>query len=137
MEPRIQYATTADGVGIAYFTIGDGIPAIGVPPLPWTHLETELADPDYRAWDERIAHGLTYARYDSRGSGLSDRDASDFSLDALMLDIDAVAARAGFERFGLVGISVGSPLAIAYAARRPEKVSNLVLWCPFPRPWGM
>ncbi|HSP56434.1 MAG TPA: adenylate/guanylate cyclase domain-containing protein [Dehalococcoidia bacterium] len=135
MEPRIQYATTADGVSIAFCIFGDGIPAIGVPPLPWTHLEAELADPDYRAWDERISHGLTYARYDSRGSGLSDRDVSDFSLNALMLDIDAVAARAGFERFVVVGISVGSPLAIAYAARRPEAVSHLVLWCPFARAW--
>ena len=135
MEPRIQYARTSDGVNIAFFTIGDGMPAIGVPPMPWTHLEAELADPDYRAWDERIAHGLTYARYDSRGSGLSDRDVSDFSLDALMLDIDAVSTRAGFETFVLVGISVGSPLAIAYAAHRPEKVTHLVLWCPFARAW--
>ncbi len=135
MEPRIQYATTADGVSIAFCTIGDGIPAIGVPPVPLTHLEAELGDPDYRAWDERIAYGLTYARYDSRGSGLSDRDVTDLSLEALMLDIDAVAARAGFESFVLVGISVGSPLAIAYAARRPERVSHLVLWCPFARAW--
>ena len=57
MEPRIQYARTSDGVDIAFFTIGDGMPAIGVPPMPWTHLEAELADPDYRAWDERVAHG--------------------------------------------------------------------------------
>jgi len=26
MEPRIQYAQTADGVSIAFYTLGDGMP---------------------------------------------------------------------------------------------------------------
>jgi hypothetical protein len=30
MEPRIQYAQTSDGVGIAYWTLGDGMPVDGL-----------------------------------------------------------------------------------------------------------
>jgi class 3 adenylate cyclase len=136
MEPRIQYARTSDGVNIAYFIIGKGIPMIVVPPMPWTHLEEEFSDPGYRAWYEHLARATTLVRYDNRGSGLSDRDVTDYSLDAMLLDIDAVAARAGMERFVLVAISVGSPVAIAYAARRPQNVSHLILWCPFARERG-
>ena len=28
MEPRIQYATTADGVSIAFWTLGEGVPRL-------------------------------------------------------------------------------------------------------------
>ena len=31
MEPRIQYAQTADGVSIAYWTLGDGKPPVSMP----------------------------------------------------------------------------------------------------------
>jgi class 3 adenylate cyclase len=65
--------------------------------------------------------------------GLSDRDVTAFSLDALVLDLEAIVDRLGLERVALfVPISSG-PVAIAYAARRPEKVSHLVLWCSYAR----
>jgi class 3 adenylate cyclase len=131
MEPRIQYAQTSDGVSIACWSIGEGLPVIGVPPVPFTHLQMEWDDPSYRAWDERLAHGKRYIRYDNRGSGLSDREVSDYSLEGLILDIDAVADRLGLDRFVLAGISLGASIAIAYAARRPERVSHLILWCPY------
>ncbi len=133
MEPRIQYAQTSDGVSIAYWAIGEGLPVIAVPPVPWTHLQLEWEDPDYRAFDERLARGKMLVRYDNRGSGLSDREIPDFSLEALLLDIDAVADRLGLERFALAGITFGGPVAMAYAARWPERVSHLILWCSLVR----
>ena len=33
MEPRIQYAKTADGVSIAFWTLGKGIPSVLMPGL--------------------------------------------------------------------------------------------------------
>ncbi|HEY8767352.1 MAG TPA: hypothetical protein VIP09_08835 [Dehalococcoidia bacterium] len=47
MEPRILYAQTSDGVNIAYFSMGEGLPVVFVPPVPWSHLQMELADPGY------------------------------------------------------------------------------------------
>ena len=72
-------------------------------------------------------------RYDGRGCGLSDRAVKDLSFDANLRDLEAVADAAGLKRFVLLGCCQGSGLAIAYAARHPERVSNLVLYGAFAR----
>jgi pimeloyl-ACP methyl ester carboxylesterase/DNA-binding CsgD family transcriptional regulator len=72
-------------------------------------------------------------RYDERGCGLSDRDAEDVSLDARVADLTAVIDAAGFEKVALLGISQGGPVAVAFAARHPERVSHLVLFATFAR----
>jgi class 3 adenylate cyclase len=66
-----------------------------------------------------------------RGSGLSQRDVSEFSLDSELLDLEAVVDRLGLETFALMGAVYSGNLAIAYAARHPERVSHLLLWCTF------
>jgi pimeloyl-ACP methyl ester carboxylesterase/DNA-binding CsgD family transcriptional regulator len=71
--------------------------------------------------------------YDARGCGLSDRDISDFSFEANMRDLEAVADAAGLKRFALLGMCQGSTFAIAYAARHPERVSHLVLYGSYAR----
>jgi DNA-binding CsgD family transcriptional regulator len=43
-------------------------------------------------------------------------------------DLETVVDAAGLERFSLLGISQGGPIAIAYAVRHPERVSRLVLY---------
>ena len=73
------------------------------------------------------------ARYDGRGCGLSDRAVEDLSFDANVRDLEAVADASGFRRFILLGCCQGGGLAIAYAARHPERVSNLVLYGAFAR----
>jgi hypothetical protein len=39
MEPRIQYAKTADGVNIAFWTLGEGMPLVHMPNPPWRHIQ--------------------------------------------------------------------------------------------------
>jgi class 3 adenylate cyclase len=129
MEPRIQYIRTVDGVSIAFWTLGDGIPLVLMPPLPWSHIQLEWQDLDYRRWYERLAGNKRLVRYDSRGSGLSQRTVTDYSLDSLVLDLEAVVDRLGLERFALAGVIFSGPVAIAYAALHPENVSHLFLWC--------
>jgi pimeloyl-ACP methyl ester carboxylesterase/DNA-binding CsgD family transcriptional regulator len=87
----------------------------------------------WRHWLEGLADGHTVLRYDERGCGLSDRDIEDVSLDARLADLEAVIDAAGMERIALLGISQGGPLAIAFAARHPERVSHLVLYATFAR----
>jgi class 3 adenylate cyclase len=131
VEPRIQYATTSDGVSIAYFAMGEGPPMIVVPPIPWSHLQMQLDDPGYRAWYERLAQTSRIVCYDNRGSGLSDRKVADLTFEGLELDILAVADKLGIEKFALLGISIGSPTAITLAAGHPDRISRLLLWCGF------
>jgi class 3 adenylate cyclase/pimeloyl-ACP methyl ester carboxylesterase len=133
MEPRIQYARTSDGVNIAFFVIGVGPPLVVGPPTPWTHLAMEWKDPAYRAWDERLARSFRVIRFDSRGSGLSDRDPPDGSVEAQTADLAAIAAKLGLERFALLSPAGGASTAVAYAALNPERVTDLVLWCPYSR----
>ena len=133
MEPHIQYAQTADGVSIAFWTLGQGPAFVCMPNVPWSHLELEWQDPRLRSWYERLAEKRTLVRYDNRGSGLSDRDVSDYSLDAHLLDLEAVRGRLGLETFDLMGPLHSGPPAIAYAVRHPERVSHLILWCTYAR----
>jgi pimeloyl-ACP methyl ester carboxylesterase len=92
-----------------------------------THLEFDWESPVWRHWLEGLADGHTVIRYDERGCGLSDREVEDVSLDARAADLEAVIDAAGPERVALLGISQGGPLAVAFAARHPERVSRLVL----------
>jgi len=72
-------------------------------------------------------------RYDVRGTGWSEREVSDYSLDALVADAEAVVDRLGLDRFDIFGAFDAGPVAVAYAARHPERVSRLILWCSWAR----
>ena len=133
MEPRIQYAKTSDGVSIAFWTLGDGIPIVRTPALGWSHLQLEWQNTPQRSMFEREVETRRLVRYDSRGSGLSERDVSEFSLDSFVTDLEAVVDHLGLERFVLSGPVFTGPVAIAYAARHPERVSHLTLWCTWAR----
>jgi len=134
MEPRIQYATTPDGVSIAYWDLGDGPIFLNPPPAsPWSHAQMEWQIPDWRHWYEHLTRHLRVIRYDNRGSGLSDRDVDGWSLDTNVVDLEAVADAAGAERFALFGMYYSACAAIQYAALHPERVSHLILWCGFAR----
>lgn len=131
-NPRIRYARTADGVSIAFWTLGEGAPLVYLVGGPWSHIELWQI-PECRRWYERLARHRMLVRYDVRGTALSERNVSDYSFDALVSDLEAVVDRLGLDRFGLFGAADGGPVATAYAARHPERVSRLVLWCSWVR----
>jgi len=134
MEPRIQYAKTADGVSIAFWTLGEGMPLVIMPPsVLASHVQLEWQWPEWRRWYEGLARRRKVVRYDGRGGGLSDRDVADFSLEARVLDLEAVVDRLGLERFVLLAAGTVGPTAIAYAVRHPPRVSHLLLWCAYAR----
>src|SRR5215211_7793497 len=119
---------------IAPPTLGfDSRPAIGATTqlhaARWRHTRS----PVWRHWLEGLAEGHTVIRYDERGCGLSDRNVEDVSLEARVADLEAVIDDAGFERVDLLGMSQGGPVAIAYAARHPERVQRLVLYATYAR----
>jgi pimeloyl-ACP methyl ester carboxylesterase len=98
-----------------------------------THLEFDWQSPLWRHWLQGLADGRTVVRYDERGCGLSDRDVEDLSLKAWMGDLETVVDAANLDRFALLGISHGGPVAVAYAVRHPERVSHLVLYGTYAR----
>jgi class 3 adenylate cyclase len=133
MEPRIQYAQTKDGVSIAFWAVGEGTPLVHMPSAPYNPTLRLWHTPAGRRWCERLAEKRKFVRYDNRGFGHSERDVTDFSLDALILDLEAVVDRVAPEKVALFGYIQSGPVAVAYAARHPERVSHLILWCTAAR----
>ncbi|HEX9900265.1 MAG TPA: alpha/beta hydrolase, partial [Candidatus Methylomirabilis sp.] len=134
MEPPTQYTQTADGVSIAFCTLGEGTAWVGMPPIPLSFTAGHSEVPEWRAWNEQIARRGMLVRYDCRGAGLSDREVSDYSLDAWLLDLEAVVDSLSLEKLVLFAPdSLAVPVAIAYAARWPERVSHLILWQAWAR----
>jgi class 3 adenylate cyclase/pimeloyl-ACP methyl ester carboxylesterase len=126
MEPRIQYAKTSDGVDIAFGTAGDGPPLLVVPNPPLTHVQAVWET--YAHLYQPLAERFHMVWYDSRGSGLSDREAIDFSMDAMIRDVEAVVQSAGLTGFSIYAVADAAvPIAVTYAAIRPEKISSLIL----------
>ena len=85
--------------------------------------------PECREQYERLSRQRMLVRYDGRGCGLSDRDVDSYSIDSQILDLEAVVDALKLERFALMVSSHWGPVGIAYAARNPERVSELILWC--------
>jgi class 3 adenylate cyclase/pimeloyl-ACP methyl ester carboxylesterase len=136
VEQQIAFATTPDGVRVAYATVGEGRPVISV--LGWfTHIERGWDSPAYNADLKDRARRYRWVRYDGRGSGLSDRNVEDLSLEARVADLETVVDALGLERFVLWAISLGGPTAIVYTTRHPERVTHLVLSATFASPLAL
>ncbi len=133
MEREVRYCTTEDGVRIAYRVEGEGPPLLICPAFVGSFSLEHLV-PAVRDFFEQLGRGRQLVRYDVRGTGLSQRDATDFSGPTLVLDIDAVVRAAGLKRFVLWGSLLSGPRAIAYAAQHPEQVTHLILAGTFARP---
>jgi pimeloyl-ACP methyl ester carboxylesterase/DNA-binding CsgD family transcriptional regulator len=126
MRQHIQFCSSEDGTRIAYATMGSGPPLVRA--ASWlTHLEHDAVNPLTAPYWEEFSRHHTFIRYDLRGHGLSERNVKDLSFDNWLKDLEAVVDAAGLEQFSLVGMSAGGPLAIAYAARHPGRVKNLML----------
>jgi pimeloyl-ACP methyl ester carboxylesterase/DNA-binding winged helix-turn-helix (wHTH) protein len=127
LRQEIRFCTTVDGTRLAYATIGSGPPLVRA--AHWiTHLDYDWQSPVWRHWLIGLGHRRTLVRYDERGCGLSDHDVDDYSLDAWVEDLETVVDDLGLDRFPLLGVSQGGAVAVAYAARHPERVSRLVLF---------
>jgi len=123
---EIRFCTAGDGTRLAYATSGAGPPLVKA--ANWlSHLDYDRESPVWRHWLAELSRRFRLVRYDERGCGLSDWDIGRFSFNDWVDDLEAVVDAAGLDRFPLLGISQGGPVAIAYAVRHPERVTRLVL----------
>jgi pimeloyl-ACP methyl ester carboxylesterase/DNA-binding CsgD family transcriptional regulator len=122
----VGFCRSADGTRIAFARYGDGPPLV-VSTCWLSHLEYDLQSPVWKHFVHGLAEVSASVRYDERGFGLSDWDVTDFSFEARLQDLEAVVEAAGLDRFALLGMSQGGPVAVAYAHRHPERVTRLAL----------
>jgi pimeloyl-ACP methyl ester carboxylesterase len=110
-----------DGRKYFYRDWGD----VAAPPIVLLHGFTGHA----RSWDT-IARKLAATRrviaFDQRGHGLSDW-ADEYSTTAMVEDMRLLVDSLGFDRFELLGLSMGGRVAFHFAGTYPDRVTRLVL----------
>ena len=131
---RTDHCEGPDGARIAYAISGEGLPIVKAP--TWmTHLEHDWDSPVYRHWLKECTRANRLVRSDMRGFGLSEWEPPRFDLEAMVGDVGAVIDAAGVEQCDLLGMSHGAAIAIAYAARNPDRVRKLVLVNSYAQGW--
>jgi class 3 adenylate cyclase/pimeloyl-ACP methyl ester carboxylesterase len=130
-EPQIRYCTTADGVSIAYWTMGEGRPLFVSSPLTFSHAGLELRIPAIAAFYERIAGEAELVRWDPRNYGMSQRGVERLGIEDWALDVTAVADGLRLEKFDLLAINFGHTAAVL-AAQQQDRIRRLVLVGPPP-----
>jgi len=127
----MQYATSSDGVRIAYLTIGDGPPLVFASNIFGEATGYCGGSPFGRVPDRLARLGRRVILYDQRGMGASDRNVEDFTLEGRVRDLCAVVGALGLDRFALAGVDIGAATAVAYAVEHQTSVSHLVLLSPW------
>jgi pimeloyl-ACP methyl ester carboxylesterase len=125
-QQDIRFCRTADGVQLAYATVGDGYPIVKAANY-LSHLEYDWQSPVWRDFLTLLSDGNRLIRYDARGTGMSDWEVASISFDDFVRDLETVTDTTGIDRFALLGISQGCAVSIAYAVKYPERVSHLIL----------
>ena len=133
-DQRSHECTGADGVRLAYATLGQGAPIVKA--ANWlSHLDHDWHVPMWPHWLDLLGRGNCLVRYDARGNGQSDWAPASITFEDFVADLAAVFDAAGVDRAPIVGISQGAAVAAAYAARHPDRVSALVLIGGCARGW--
>lgn len=135
MEPRLEYATARDGVRIAWTANGAGPAVVYLPGVPFSDFQAEWRIPVLRRAFERLGEHVRLVQFDGRGTGHSQRDVTDVSLDAYLQDLDAVLEAAGVREAVLLGFYHSALHAVAWGARHPERTRGLVLFGGTLRGW--
>lgn len=123
----IKFCRASDNTTIAVSEAGRGSPVMLTPGW-FGHLEHDWRNPITAPLLHFLTERHRLIRFDIRGTGLSDRNVPDLSLNAFQQDCEAAAAATELDRYALFGLSTpGTAIAVAHAAAHPDRVSKLIL----------
>lgn len=124
---EVRFCRADDGVRLGWARHGSGPPLLIV--SCWlSHLQHDWQSPVWRRFLDDLGEVATVVRYDERGFGLSEWAVDDFSLDRRVADLETLVEAAGLDRFAVLGMSGGAPVALAYTDAHPERVTRLLLY---------
>ena len=126
--PQPAYATTPDGLRIAYWAWGEGAGDV-VFCAEWTmSVELLWEVVELRPLVEGLSTGTRLVVIQRRGAGASDRDPRGFvPPEECVGDVDAVLDALGVGVAAFVGWGHGGQIALAYAAARPHRVDSVAV----------
>jgi pimeloyl-ACP methyl ester carboxylesterase len=125
MEPEIKFCRSADGTEIGYAKLGAGRPLVCA--TPWMgDFESAWDYPGGRDFFTTLAQRRTVILGDLRGTGLSQREVADESLEALVADLAAISESEGLENFDMFAGYGMAAAAATYAAENAGRVPTLV-----------
>lgn len=125
--PTTKYATTADGLSIAYQDLGGSGPAVVWVTGTASHIELFWQIPGWAHAIRRLASVSRFIWFDKRGAGLSDRTLGSGLIEDRIEDIRTVMDATGVESATLMGLSEGGAICAVFAAAFPERVQQLIL----------
>jgi pimeloyl-ACP methyl ester carboxylesterase/DNA-binding CsgD family transcriptional regulator len=126
-EQLIRFADV-NGRRVAWAAVGEGPPLV-IGGWWMSHLELDWGNRRLRDFVSALAHYRTVIRYDSPGTGLSDRDGPPpATLDDEVEVLAGVVDAAGAESVAIFAGSAGGPIAVRYAAEYPRRVECLVVY---------
>ena len=133
MQPPETHYAEADGIRLAYQVWGSGdVTTVGIP--NWaTNVEAIWGVDAWVDLCERLTRSMRLVMYDQRGSGLSDRVPMRVDLDSTVADLLAVIDDLGVAEVVLLGQDMSAAIAVAFAARYPDRVRSMMLWGPTVR----
>ncbi len=89
-------------------------------------------DTDHVFYSQFTTDGFRVYLFDQAGSGLSAQlaDASDYTVERFVADLEAIRHQIGSERLILIGHSWGGTLSAQYAAAYPDHIAKLIFHSP-------
>lgn len=124
--PDVRFATTDDGIRIAYQAWGEG-PTLVLTPALLSHIEVSWESELYRRVLERLGRHLRVIHFDKRGMGLSDGFDDHQTSERRIADFLAVMDAERIDRATVSGVSEGGVMAVLFAATYPERVDKLIV----------
>jgi aminoacrylate hydrolase len=120
--PTVQTA----GAVISYVRAGHG------PPVLLIH-GVGVVGEGWRPQIDGLSDRFTLVAFDNRGFGASTVEGGRLTIDDMAADGLALMDALGFERFHVVGHSMGGVIGQAIALRAPHRVGSLAFLCTFAR----
>lgn len=128
--PLIQRARSDDGLEIAYWSMGDGPPALVILPPALSDLKFEWRLPSLAGLYRALAAHFRVIRYDPRNCGQSARKVEDLSLGGFARDVDTVVRAVDVPQVALIAVGHAVDIALRYAIDFPERAVAIAIAAP-------
>lgn len=125
--PHTRYARRA-GAALAYQILGEGPVDLVVVAGGVTHLELAWQHSAPTRFFQALAAFSRLILIDQRGTGMSERDTANATLESRMEDLAEVLKAAGVARPALLGVGAGSAVSALFAAVHPDQTRALILY---------